>query len=139
YTHYLYEKIFGEPFLRQLPAETLQSMRGRFHERYKDRVFCLVRLTEAQDPFFEGLEERLDEYRGIDVPVLIVGGTQDRAIPLWQQEKLCSILPRTRLVTLSGAGHVVYLEKRREFFTLLRAFLGAGSTDFELPPQGEEG
>ncbi|MCG8459953.1 MAG: alpha/beta hydrolase [Holophagales bacterium] len=130
YTHYLYEKIFGEDFLRQLPEDTLETMRRRFQERYQDRIHSLVRLTEAQDPFFEGLEERLSEYRAIAVPTLIVTGSQDRAIPPWQQEKLSGILPRTRLERVAGSGHVVYLEKRAEFFDLLRAFLEAGALDF---------
>ena len=130
YTHYLYEKIFGEDFLRQLPEDTLETMRRRFQERYQDRIHCLVRLTEAQDPFFEALEQRLSEYRAIPVPTLIVTGTQDRAIPPWQQEKLCRLLPHTRHERVSGSGHVVYLEKRTEFFDLLRTFLEAGALDF---------
>ncbi|HUK13470.1 MAG TPA: alpha/beta fold hydrolase, partial [Thermoanaerobaculaceae bacterium] len=30
YTHYLYEKIFGEPFLRKIGREALEPMRQRF-------------------------------------------------------------------------------------------------------------
>ncbi len=133
YTHYLYEKIFGEEFLRAVSPETLESMRRRFHQRYKDRVWCLRRLTEAQDPFFEGLEERLPEYRAVTAPVLLVSGSQDRALPLWQQRKLLGVFPDIRGVEIEGAGHVVYLEKKDEFFPLLRAFLRARSTRFELP------
>jgi len=133
YTHYLYEKIFGEDFLRSLPADTLETMRRRFQERYRDRVYCLVRLTEAQDPFFDGLDDRLPEYRTIATPTLIVAGAQDRAIPIWQQRRLCDLLPDTRLLILQGSGHVVYLEKRAEFFAILRAFMDARAIDFERP------
>lgn len=138
YTHYLYEKIFGEPFLEQLPAATLEQMRRRFHERYRDRVHSLVRLTEAQNPFFDGLDDRLDEYRAIPVPVLILAGEQDRAIPPWAQRKIAGILPHCRYEEIPGAGHVVYLERREVFFPRLRSFVaGAGpgepSTDTRLP------
>ena len=133
YTHYLYEKIFGEPFLRQTSAETLESMRSRFHERYRDRVHSLARLTEAQNPFFAGLEERLPEYRRVDAPTLLVAGAQDRAIPPWQQRELCAVFPDVRFERIDGAGHVVYLERRRRFFSMLRAFQRAKTTDFRLP------
>ena len=133
YTHYLYEKIFGEEFLRALPAETLETMRQRFHDRYKDRVYALVRLTEAQNPFFEGLEERLPQYRAVQTPVLLVSGSQDRVLPLWQQEKLLDIFPDTRYELVEGAGHVVYLEQKDLFFPMLKAFMRAKATDFVMP------
>jgi 3-oxoadipate enol-lactonase len=133
YTHYLYEKIFGEEFLRAVPPETLETMRQRFHERYKDRVHALVRLTEAQNPFFEGLEERLPQYRAVRTPLLLVAGSQDRVLPLWQQEKLLDVFPDNRYELVEGAGHVVYLEKKEIFFPMLKAFMRAKATDFEMP------
>ncbi len=133
YTHYLYEKIFGEEFLRDLPAETLETMRQRFHDRYKDRVHALVRLTEAQNPFFEGLDERLLEYRAVRTPTLLISGSQDRVLPLWQQRKLLDVFPDVRFELIEGSGHVVYLEKREVFFPLLKAFMRARATGFEPP------
>jgi len=132
YTHYLYEKIFGEAFLRQTPPETLEDMRQRFHDRYKDRVHSLVRLTEAQNPFFEGLDDRMPEYRAIQTPTLLVAGSQDRCLPLWQQERILDIIPDIRYELVEGAGHVVYLERQDIFFPMLKAFMSAKSTDFEI-------
>ena len=131
YTHYLYEKIFGEPFLRALPAESLEEMRERFHDRYKDRVHSLVRLTEAQNPFFEGLEGRLHEYRAVRTPTLLVSGSQDRVLPLWQQKQMLDVFPDIRFELVEGAGHVVYLERKDVFFPLIRSFMEAKSTGFE--------
>jgi pimeloyl-ACP methyl ester carboxylesterase len=133
YTRYLYEKIFGEPFLRQTDPTALEAMRQRFHERYRERVHCLVRLTEAQDPFFADLDANLPAYRRVRTPTLLLAGSQDRAIPLWQQRQICAILPDTRFEVLEGSGHVVYLEQRQRFFAILAAFLRARSTDFPLP------
>lgn len=123
YTHYLYEKIFGERFLDSTPRSTLEAMRQRFADRYVDRIQSLVRLTEAQIPFFAGLDDRLDEYREIATPALVLAGEQDRCIPLWAQRKLAGILPRCRFELLPEAGHVVYLERRDLFFPRLRRFL----------------
>ena len=125
--------VFGEAFLRTVPKDTLETMRQRFHERYKDRVHALVRLTEAQNPFFEGLEDRLDEYRAVQTPVLLCTGSQDRVLPLWQQTKMLDIFPDTRYHVVEGAGHVVYLEKKEIFFPMLKAFMRAKATDFEMP------
>jgi pimeloyl-ACP methyl ester carboxylesterase len=131
YTHYLYEKIFAEPFLRSVPADTLEDMRQRFHERYRHRVHSLVRLTEAQNPFFAGLDQRLDEYRAISTPTLLIAGGEDRAIPVRMQRKICDVLANTRFELLEGSGHVVYLERKDEFFPMLRAFMAARSLSFE--------
>ncbi len=132
YTRYLYEKIWGEPFLLALPPETLQDMRQRFFDRYKDRIHSLVRLTEAQNPFFEDIEARLPEYRAVRTPTLLVSGEQDRAIPLWQQKKMLDVFPDIRFELVEGAGHVLYLERKDVFFPMLRAFMKAKSTEFEV-------
>jgi len=133
YTHYMYEKIFGEAFVSKLSDEQLGAMRQRFYDRYVDHRHCLIRLTEAQNPFFGELDENMEGYRAIRIPTLMVAGSQDRAIPLWQQKKICEIIPDSRWMEVEGAGHVVYLERPDVFFPILRAFMQAKSTDFEVP------
>ena len=58
YTHYLYEKIFGEAFVRRA-APYLEKMRLAFYERYRHRVHSLVRFTEAQDPVLRPARRRI--------------------------------------------------------------------------------
>jgi 3-oxoadipate enol-lactonase len=125
YTHYMYEKIFGEAFVTAVGAERLETMRQRFHDRYAHRVHSLIRLTEAQDPFFAALDANLPQYQAIRTPTLVVPGAEDRAIPPCVQQKICDILPCTRWHPVAGSGHVVYLEKPDEFWTTLRAFMEA--------------
>jgi len=122
YTHYMYEKIFGEQFVAAF-WDKLESMREKFHDRYQERVHALIRLTEAQNPFFEALDSRLDEYRAIRVPTLVVAGEDDRCIPVKAQKKILDIIPGSRWESIPDAGHVVYLEKPDEFFGILRAFM----------------
>jgi 3-oxoadipate enol-lactonase len=133
YTHYMYEKIFGEDFVRAVGPERLETMRQRFEDRYVHRIFSLVRLTEAQDPFFEALPELLPEYRAIRTPTLLIPGAEDRAIPLSMQRAIADILPDTRWHPIPRSGHVVYLEKPDAFWPALGAFLAAKRTDFEAP------
>ena len=129
YTHYMYEKIFGESFVRAIGPQ-LETLRARFHERYKDSAHALVRLTEAQDPFFASLETRLPGYRAIRTPTLIMAGAEDRAIPPWVQRKLTAILPETRFELVPDCGHVVYIEKPDLFFGNLLRFTKAKGLGF---------
>ena len=39
------------------------------------------------------VEERLDEYRAVETPTLLVSGEQDRVLPLWQQKQMLDIFP----------------------------------------------
>jgi 3-oxoadipate enol-lactonase len=130
YTHYMYEKIFGESFVRKL-GDSMETMRVRFYERYKDQRHALVRLTEAQHPFFGTLDANLPGYRAIRTPTLIMAGEHDRAIPPWVQKKLTGILPCTRYEVVADCGHVVYLERPDVFFGSLRKFVQAKTLAFQ--------
>jgi 3-oxoadipate enol-lactonase len=131
YTQYMYEKIFGEAFAAAIPPESFEAMRQRFYDRYVDQRHCLIRLTEAQDPFFGALEANMSGYRAIPVPTVLIAGSQDRAIPLWQQQRILDVIPDSRWLEIPGSGHVVYLEQPDLFFGSLRRFFEAKSTDFE--------
>lgn len=127
YTHYMYEKIFGEDFVRRVGAERLEAMRQRFYERYAERVFCLIRLTEAQDPFFAALDACLPQYRAIRVPTLVMPGADDRAIPPSAQRKICDIIQGAHWSPVPHAGHVVYLEQPDEFWPRLVDFMATAA------------
>jgi 3-oxoadipate enol-lactonase len=119
YTRYMYEKIFGEAFVTAAGAERLETMRQNFHQRYHDRTTALIRLTEAQDPFFAALAARIPEYRAITAPALVVAGDEDRVMAPKVQKKITSILPNSRFEVIENAGHVVYLEQPDRFFELI--------------------
>lgn len=129
YTRYMYEKIFGEAFVRAV-GPALESMRQRFFERYRDRKRALVRLTEAQDPFFDRLDANLPGYRAVPTPTLIVAGAQDRVLPPWVQRKIAGVLPHVRYEELPDSGHVVYLEQPEPFFATIGAFFRRRDLDF---------
>ncbi len=63
----------------------------------------------------------------------LVAGSQDRAIPLWQQRKICQILPNSRWLEIEDSGHVVYLERPDVFFPLLRELMVSRSIDVTVP------
>lgn len=119
YTRYMYEKIFGEAFVTAAGPERLETMRQNFHARYRDRTAALIRLTEAQDPFFAALDERLLQYRAIDAPALVIAGDEDRVMAPKFQKKITTILPNSRFELIESSGHVVYLEQADRFFELI--------------------
>jgi 3-oxoadipate enol-lactonase len=129
YTHYLYEKIFGEAFVRRA-ITYLEKMRLAFFKRYQHQVHSLIRFTEAQDPFFDRLEDHMPGFRAIQTPALILAGDQDRVILPAVQRKIADILPVSRFELIENSGHVVYLEQREIFFGMLRRFCCAKSTRF---------
>ena len=133
YTEYMYEKIFGETFVRKVTRAGLEPMRQRFNDRYKNDVHCLIRLTEAQEEYFGELDNRMSEYRAVATPTLIMPGAQDRAIPLWAQKKMLDVFPNARWELIPDAGHVVYLERPDVFFPTLKCFMRAKSTAFAAP------
>jgi len=120
----MYEKIFGEAFVTRV-AEKLETMRQNFHDRYKERIHALIRLTEAQNPFFEALDTNLAGYAAIRVPTLILAGAEDRAIPPRVQRKIADLIPSARYEEIEGSGHVVYLERPDFFWPRLRRFLAS--------------
>jgi pimeloyl-ACP methyl ester carboxylesterase len=132
YTHYIYEKILGEAFADRFYGDKLENMRQSFFDRYHGKEYCLIRLTEAQDPFFERIDRDPAAYRQIRTPTLILTGEQDRAIPPWQQAKLLNILPHARQILLPGSGHMTYMERPDLFWPALRAFFAAKSIDFAV-------
>ena len=133
YTYYLYEKTFGEPFAALIYGETMERTRQKFYERYVDRKYCLVRLTEAQNAFFENIDADPQAYRQINTPTLILTGEQDRAIPPWQQRKLLDILPNSRQIMLPGCGHLTYQERGDIFWPTVKRFFTTKSIEFAMP------
>jgi pimeloyl-ACP methyl ester carboxylesterase len=130
YTHYMYEKIFGERFAQMVYGESSERTRLKFFDRYKDRKHCLIRLTEAQDPFFESIDQHPDAYCNIRTPTLIFTGEQDRALPPWQQQKLLDILPNARQIMVPESGHLTYLERPDIFWPAVKAFFEAKTIEF---------
>jgi pimeloyl-ACP methyl ester carboxylesterase len=129
YTHYMYEKIFGEAFASRLYGDKLEKMRQGFFDDYHGKEYCLVRLTEAQNPFFARIDADPDLYRGIQTPTLLLTGDQDRAIPPWQQAKLLEILPNARQIVLPGSGHMTYMERPDLFWPAVRRLFERKAVD----------
>lgn len=130
YTQYLYEKIFGDAFAKRIHGEIMETMRSNFFQRYKDKKHCLIRLTEAQVPYFEAVKEDPELYRAVTCPVLVMAGEHDLCVPPWYQEKIPRLIDRCRMITVPSSGHLTYLEQPDFFWGNLLKFMHAKDTEY---------
>lgn len=59
----------------------------------------------------------------VGLPSLVIVGTADEATPPADAERLCGLLPDSRLVRLPGAGHLSNLEQPERFGEVVAEFL----------------
>jgi abhydrolase domain-containing protein 14 len=70
-----------------------------------------------------GVEERKDQLATINVPTLIVWGSEDAISPLAHGDLLASLIPDARLVLVPGAPHPCYLDQPDIWHWELTSFL----------------
>lgn len=73
---------------------------------------------EACDKF--NIMNRLNE---IKLPTLIICGSEDQLIPVKYSEYLKDNIPNSRLEVIADAGHMVMLERPKEFNKILEEFI----------------
>ncbi|MCE5193201.1 MAG: alpha/beta hydrolase [Candidatus Cryosericum sp.] len=117
YPEYLYEKMFSEKYVR----EHWEAVEAAKHHMlgFKDKVYRLIRLMDAQRDWLLAADQRRSEYTGKSIPAVVLAGAQDRLIPPWFQETAASALG-ARFETVPECGHSVYLEQTEIFFDRLR-------------------
>ena len=67
--------------------------------------------------------DALDRLTQLDVPTLVLAGTDDRLMPKAHAEALARAIPNSRLRFIPDAGHLAYLEAPRTFHREVAAFL----------------
>jgi len=68
---------------------------------------------------------RREELESLQVPVLFIGGEHDEVMPPALMKVAGSLIPRSQVVIVPGAGHSVYFEQPETFNHLLLEFFGA--------------
>ena len=108
--------FLADDFIESHPAlvrEWLEALRAANHRG-------IVLTGEAIDER-DDIRHRLSE---IEVPVLVIHGTEDVPIPVAHAEELVQLLPQARLELVSG-GHQSNVDRPEETSRLIRAFLDA--------------
>ena len=91
---------------RAARAGRVQTTTSRRHQRTAARAF-----------------DSWDRLPLLDVPVLVLHGTEDRVIDVENGRLLASRIPGAELVLLEGAGHVFHSERSEEVNALVLDFL----------------
>jgi pimeloyl-ACP methyl ester carboxylesterase len=97
-------------------------------DRVRERVrqVILRQPPEAIAAASLGMAERPDstpDLPGIDVPVAVVGGTEDGLTPLPHAEAMAEAIPDVELTVIEGAGHLSNLEFPERFNEAVRNLL----------------
>lgn len=69
--------------------------------------------------------DRLDYYRRLQLPLLVIGGRDDRVVPALHSERMHEANPRTKFLLLDGCGHMGPWEAPAEVTEALREWLAA--------------
>lgn len=82
-----------------------------------------VYMATLRKQFFDTLSDEIDRLAQMDVPVLLVWGGEDKAVPLERGEEMHRRLKGSRLEVLDHAAHVPNFERAQEFNQLAVDFL----------------
>ena len=70
-----------------------------------------------------GLSTNFENFRGLDIPTLIIWGDKDDITPLWQGVYLSKLFPNSELTIMKDVGHIPYIENTERFNEILLSFL----------------
>jgi len=109
-----------------------RSFSPAFAAEHPDIVEAVSRTTRANDPrAYAAAARAMSRYnwterlRAIEVPTLILQGTDDLLTPPGGSVIMSRQLPRSRLLMIRGAGHNLPIEQPLVFENCLLAFTGA--------------
>lgn len=94
----------------------------RFH-KIKGTIEILLKILRKQ--FFHTLSDEIHRLGEMDVPILIIFGRQDKAVPLERGKEMHNILRGSRLEIFENAGHCPHDEQSQKFNQLAVDFLSS--------------
>lgn len=110
------DKLFFSSATRQQNRDVVDNLHVRLEANDRASVSagvtCLIRRDDV-----------LGELAAVDVPALVIVGSEDEALPPERSERLAAALPDAELVTIAGAGHLSALERPEGFNAALLKFL----------------
>lgn len=77
-----------------------------------------------RETFVKTVTEFLEsDLRSIDHEVLLIWGKNDAATPLYQGERMDSLLKSSALIPIEHAGHYAFLDQKAQFLAILKSYL----------------
>lgn len=118
------------------------SLMGQ-HATSKARELVMASLRKVRpDSYLRVMEARMSvppflNPSTIKVPTLVVGSEEDQVAPLQQVRELANAITGAGLLVIEGAGHLINLEKPKQFNSGLLEFLHSVTTDSQSTELGE--
>lgn len=116
-----------EPVLSRHPA-----IGDSFSEKDPTSTFLYQSIGSFRDPSVTDAEmvrklystrQPIEAVQALQVPVLLVVGSQDRLIPAEAVHELGQVIPGARVVEIPGAGHSPYFEQADAWNDVVLSFL----------------
>lgn len=117
--------IAGE-MVDKLLGETTRGTNQALVTRVREMIEA--NRSEALAAALQGMAERADStdlLSRIDVPTLIIVGSEDKLTPLEDAERMAQGISGAQLEVIAHAGHLPNLERGEDFNRLLAGFLAA--------------
>lgn len=110
------DRLFLSATTRRDQPELVEELHARWVSNHRPSLSSCIRALNTRDDVLPMLAE-------IDLPTLVVVGSEDEGLPPERSERLAEALANARLVRIDGAGHLPCLERPLEFNTALLGFL----------------
>ena len=107
---------------KEIVTESYFENATRFH-KIKGTTEILLKILRKQ--FFHTLPDEIHRLGEMDVPILIIFGRHDKAVPLERGEEMHNILKSSRLEIFENAGHCPHDEQSQKFNQLAVDFLSS--------------
>jgi pimeloyl-ACP methyl ester carboxylesterase len=121
--------ILGQrSLLRSIAADFVspQNATGlvdRYREQMQFRGFRRALLSTIRSGMFESFLDIYEKVGQMDLPTLLVWGTEDHTVPFTHSIRLRSAMPRALFRPIGGAGHVPHYEHPAQVNPILEEFL----------------
>ena len=119
-----------------LPALPVVFFADAYVDQHADKVEAWFDALRAGNPDGFALASRAVDHRDdisdelgvIDLPTLVIHGTEDVPIPMEEAELLAARIPGAQLEVVEGAGHQSNMDHPEEVTALVRGFLARASS-----------
>ena len=114
-------QLFADP--ARLPRAAYLAGADEFIRIYRHGRARVALLSAMRGLIADGADHFWDRMAGVDVPTLILWGSDDRLVPARIGRRLAATLPQARLIVLPGVGHIPQFEDTGETRRLVLDFL----------------